>query len=135
VSRAPSPAELRPRKWAGLPANAQVDAALRRAAAERVMEWYDVCGEWCIIHTVYDGWGGAEQQPEGVCEADSWLPDQSRDDLARVFKVALPRLGIRRREQATLLLELALTDTRAALCALLDLLNIPVPEGLTNECR
>jgi hypothetical protein len=87
-------------------------------------------------------WVEFQEVADWEAQEDEWLPDQSRDDLARVFVAVLDRW---RREGGGLTEErfdkaliwqrlwfLALTDPRAALCQLLDLLNIPVPEGLTQ---
>lgn len=103
----------------------QSDAALRRAAAG-VMGWGQ-CGIWWAV----GGKKGSDGM--GVVGIDYWKPDQNRDDLARVFAAAksilmgrdFPTRSLKRLRELWLL---ALTDPRAALCGLLDLLQIPEPE-------
>lgn len=101
-----------PRKWTDLPATAQVDAALRRAAAG-IAGWKD----------------------PGI-ECEPFLHDWNRDDLARVFAASFGRMvrfsdgtGGFNVMSGNLdpLWFLALTDPRAALCALLDLLQVEIP--------
>ena len=118
------------RRWSDINPSPAVDAAMRRAAAERVMGWTS-CGKgtWKIT-----------TQGELLQKSD-WLPDQNRDDLARVFVAALEtmrkadlRSGEKRGNPLVLVVteewQTALADPRAALAALLDLLNIEPPEGL-----
>jgi hypothetical protein len=96
------------------------DAQLRAAAAG-VMGWteYDDTGEW---H--YGIWLD-EKDVEQISQAD-WTPDTNRDQLARVFVAALEKPNIRSRS-VYWDWDTALTDPRAALAALLDLLLVPIP--------
>lgn len=103
--------------WADAP-----DESLRRAAA-------GVCG--LTAHRVH----GCEE-PEvyrgpGFHDAwiGDWTPDTNRDQLARVFVAALAEID-EVEDQAVVYQNYwidAITDPRAALCALLDLLQVEVP--------
>lgn len=93
--------------------SSQPDEAIRRAAA-------GVCG---LLHNR---------------EISEWYPDTNRDDLARVFAAARPRLSechicTITPGSLTVLPDgdhcwlIAMTDPRAALTQLLDLLQVPLP--------
>ena len=97
---------------ASLPVSAATDAALR-VAAWRLLEYQDsVCLD-----------------PKCDCHAPKFLPDRNRDDLARVFAAARehPNNGAFGPEQERVWFD-AVDQPRAALCALLDLLSVPVPQ-------
>lgn len=85
--------------WASLPASAATDAAMRRASRT-------------LLNDVQEAYRFS---------AYAWMENWNRDDLARVFAAA----GAIRGKAG--LWAIALTDPRAALCSLLDLLQIPVP--------
>lgn len=110
-------------KWSDLPQTAKTDAALRRAAAE-VCEFYGGHGSVPGLHD-------PSEHYRLVCAWEDWLPDQNRDQLARVFRAAYKTgRGVCHYQDAWLV---ALRDPRAALCTLLDLLNIEPPEELNDE--
>lgn len=120
-----------PRKWTDLPATAQVNAALRRAAAgvcgfTDLPEWWEVGP---LRHRIYKEW---PEWPEWDDEV--WTPDQSRDDLARVFMSEAVHDWVETRNRKDFAVNdlwgTALTAPRTALCQLLDLLAISVPEGV-----
>lgn len=117
-------------KWQDLPANAQTDAALRAAAAERVMGWQ------------LRAWGTKfrwlTRCEEYVMMDHNWLGGcymiGAMNDVRRVFREGRRKQSRKQRETAGLrkAWEAALDDERRGLCLLLDHLNIPVPEGLVQ---
>lgn len=101
--------------WTQLPQTSETDNAMRRAAAL-------VCG--CGGQRPHD--------PPNFFYFDGgfreFLPDQNRDDLARVFAAARehPNNGAFGPEQERVWFD-AVDQPRTALAQLLDLLQIPVP--------
>ena len=111
------------RRWSDLKQTPAVDAALRRAAAGVVVIFQADDGAWC--------YNCEETGATHLYCSGDWLPDQNRDDLARVFQVGLLRAADKRkRGKFWTIYEMTLAAPRAALCALLDLLNIEPPEEL-----
>lgn len=97
--------------------SSQPDEEIRRAAAG-VMGWQDGNPFWWLID---------EQAQEAKA---NWMPHADLNQLARVFAAALE---IRKAKSARAAVEIdhqwltALTDPRASLCQLLDLLQVPLP--------
>ena len=113
--------------WASLPANPTTDAALRRAAAEKVMGWF--------FTPTYNGNGAWVDGPT-FRDAGRWLRNWNRDDLALVFAAARNETdtNVTRWVDALHAAWLkARDDPRAALCALLELLGIEPPAELCNN--
>lgn len=118
--------------WATTPPSAKADAALRAAAAG-VLDRVQILGQWCEIRAEYNRCGEVNPCPYPVASVDEWLRNWNRDDLARVFAAAAQSDYSKQflaDSSINLIWLLALDDPRAALCALLDLLSVPVPQEL-----
>lgn len=130
--------------WASLPANAETDAALRVAAAVVCGFWFDENNYYMGSFELPDGWhrktGRFGNGSYILCRRTVWLSKWNRDDLAMVFAAAWDLMRAEahdfdkvERHSLEPRWLLALTDPRAALCALLDLLSVPVPQELQHE--
>jgi hypothetical protein len=106
------------------------DAELRRAAA--LLCGYKVKDDKWMFKPWPDEDPNNPRAAGDLRRIYTWLPDQNRDDLARVFVAAFEKNDAEWRAtfmekdmagKAFGCWRLALTDTRAALCALLDLIQ------------
>lgn len=119
--------------WASLPVSAAADAALRVAAALVCGFWFDEDNYYMGSFKLPDGWhrkiGRFGNGSYILCRRSVWLSKWNRDDLARVFAAARehPNNGAFGPEQERVWFD-AVDQPRAALCALLDLLSVQVPQ-------
>lgn len=114
--------------WSQLPQTSETDKALRVAAA-LVCGFTEHCVHGCKEPEVYHG---PSIHPVWIGD---WLRNWNRDDLARVFAVASRHMQAMSRgfpENFQMSWSVAMNDPRAALCALLDLLQIPVPAEINK---